>query len=67
MRHGKNDQQNRPRDSQKTAKALGEIRDNEVTRIEHGGKHVQMKSTISNKPIKQEPEVIIYSQKKKLQ
>ena len=52
---------------QKTAKALGEIRDNEVTRIEHGGKHVQMKSTISNKPIKQEPEVIIYSQKKKLQ
>ena len=48
---------------QKTAKALGEIKDNEVTRTDHFGKHILMKSTTSNKPLKEEKEVIVYPQK----
>lgn len=41
---------------QKTASALGEINDGEVTRTDHFGKHILMQSTISNKPVKKDEE-----------
>ena len=49
---------------QKTAISLGEIKDNEVTRTDHSGKHIMMEGTTSNIPIEKEEEFIIYSRKK---
>ena len=49
---------------QKTARALGEIKDNEVTRTDHSGYHVRMESTTSNTPIEKEQEFIIYPQRR---
>jgi hypothetical protein len=46
----------------KTARALGEIKDNEVTRTDHSGSRIRMKSTTSNTPIEEEKEFIIYPQ-----
>ena len=43
---------------QTTAKALGEINDNEVTRTDHSGYHVMMEGPTSNKPIEEEKEFI---------
>ena len=42
-----------------TAKALGEITDEEVTRTDHFGYHILMTSPISNKPYEEREEIII--------
>ena len=44
---------------QRTAKALGEIKEGEVTRTDHYGNHVKMISPVSNEPVEMKPEVII--------
>ncbi len=49
---------------QKTARALGEIKDDEVTRTDHSGYHIRMESTTSNTPVEKEQEVIIYPQRR---
>lgn len=43
---------------QTTAKALGEITDNEVTRTDHMGVHILMDGPTSNRPIEKETEFI---------
>lgn len=43
---------------QKTAKALGEIKDDEVTRRDHFGQHIIMESATSNNPLEKEQEFI---------
>jgi hypothetical protein len=49
---------------QTTAKALGEIKSDKVTRTDHFGYHMMMESTTSNQPAEKEQEVIILSSKK---
>lgn len=50
---------------QTTARALGEINENEVTRTDHSGFHVTMEGPTSNKPIETEPEFVFTKERGK--
>ena len=50
----------RPLGPSSTARALGEVSENEVTRTDHSGFAFQTDSPLSNKPLNEKVEFVIY-------